>query len=225
MNALEQADIDKINFKGHDSRVVEVRGYQNYNLTPNGVEPINNPTKKRPWVDTKVKSDFFIKLLDEINPTSYADFGSNLGYYVFLLASKGIKSCGVDYNSEYIDLCNVLKKRFDIKNATFNQTKLEWWKEDHDMYDLVTVFNVIHHLYNRTEKYKDMGKLVDDFAIKSYNVVLFEFPTENDSKGHKWTMNTDYSEELFVRAIERRFKKYIRIEGQTEHRPYYLCRL
>ena len=223
MNVLEQADIDKINFKGHDSRIVEVRGYQNYNLTPDSVESLNNPTKKRPWVDTKVKSDFFLKLINEIEPKSYADFGSNLGYYVFLLASRGISSFGIDYNSEYINLCKALQKRFNLKNAKFKQGNLELWTQDKDTYDLVTVFNVLHHLYDRTEKYKNMQKLVDDFALKSYNVVLFEFPTENDSKGHKWTMDTNYSEELFVKAIESRFKKHIRIDGHTEHRPYYMC--
>ena len=86
----------------------------------------------------------------------------------------------------------------------------------------MTVFNVIHHLYNRTEKYMDMGKLLRDFADKA-DIILFEVPTEQDKKGHKWTMDTGYSEALFVSSAETLFTSVKRMPGQTEHRPYYLC--
>jgi len=50
-------------------------------------------------------------------------------------------------------------------------------------------------------------------------------PTEKDKKGYKWPMDTGYSEQLFVKTIERIFSKYVKIEGQTKERPYYLCTL
>ena len=49
-----------------------------------------------------------------------------------------------------------------------------------------------------------MNKLVSSFASKSNKHVLFEFPTERDKKGHKWTMDTDYTEKLFVKAANNR---------------------
>ena len=86
----------------------------------------------------------------------------------------------------------------------------------------MTVFNVIHHLYNRTEQYMDMSKLVGDFQSKA-KTILFEVPTEQDKKGHKWTMDTGYSEALFVDTCNGLFSSVTRMRGQTEHRPYYLC--
>jgi hypothetical protein len=65
--------------------------------------------------------------------------------------------------------------------------------------------------------------LVGDFAMLSKDV-LFEVPTENDPKGHKWTMDTGYTEALFVSSAEKLFDSVKCIPGQTEHRPYYLCR-
>ena len=86
----------------------------------------------------------------------------------------------------------------------------------------MTVFNVIHHLYNRTEKYMDMYRLIKDFADKA-DTILFEVPTELDSKGHKWTMDTGYTEALFYEQALKLFTQVERMPGQTEHRPYYLC--
>lgn len=221
-NTLERGDIESVVFGGHNGTVTEVRGYQNYNITDTGIDALNNPTAKRPWVDTKIKSDFFEKIFTELDPKTYLDFGSNLGYYVFWAAHRGVKSIGVDYNLEYISLCNAIRARHDIERSAFMHSNLQNSVTYILPNDFMTVFNVIHHLYNRTEQYRDMGKLVNTFAILARDV-LFEVPTENDPKGHKWTMDTGYTEALFVSAAEQAFASVKRIPGQTEHRPYYLC--
>lgn len=223
MQTLERGDIESINFGGHNGRVTEVRGYQNYDITDNEIFALNNPTSKRPWVDTKIKSDFFVDVFKDIDPNTYVDFGSNLGYYVFWAAQRGVDSVGIDYNLEYISVCNAIATRHDIEYATFINTNLQNSLSHIMPTDFMTVFNVIHHLYNRTEQYCNMERLVGDFAGLATNV-LFEVPTENDPKGHKWTMDSGYSEALFVKTAQEMFDSIERIEGQTEHRPYYLCR-
>ena len=220
---LERGDIESINFGGHNGRITEVRGYQNYDITDNEIFALHNPTSKRPWTDTKVKGEFFEQIFTDLNPTSYVDFGSNLGYYVFWAAHQGILSTGIDYNLEYVALCDAIKTRHIIDNASFVHSNLEKTASIILKKDFMTVFNVIHHLYNRTEKYMDMERLVRDFANLATDV-LFEVPTENDPKGHKWTMDTGYTEALFVAAANKIFSSVERIPGQTEHRPYYLCR-
>ena len=223
MQILERADIESIQFGGHDSPTTQVRGYQNYDITDSTVTAINNPGPKRPWVDTKIKSADFERIFGLVNPKSYADFGSNLGYYVFKSAQEWrIPSVGVDYNPEYIGVCATIKHRHTVPLAVFKNTNLESWCTAQDTYEFMTVFNVIHHLYNRTERYMDMHKLVSDFASKA-SVILFEVPTEQDKKGHKWTMDTGYSEALFVTVAEDIFTSVTHMPGQTEHRPYYLC--
>lgn len=221
MQTLERADIESITYGGHDSVVTHVRGYQNYDITDQTITPINNPGPKRPWVDTKVKSVDFARVFRSITPRSYADFGSNLGYYVFWAAQEyRIPATGIDYNLEYISVCESIRARHNVVQATFTHTNLENWQDT--VYDFMTVFNVIHHLYNRTEKYMDMSKLLADFASHA-DTILFEVPTEQDKKGHKWTMDTGYSEALFYESALKLFTQVERMPGQTEHRPYYLC--
>lgn len=223
MNTLEKAFIRFVDFGGYNGTETTVRGYQNFTIRDDGIVALPNDQGNHAWTDTKVKSNFFDGILADVNPGSYADFGSNLGYYVYHAALQGIPSMGLDYNAEYTNLCRTIQLRHSISGAEFQQGNLQQWQDTDDRYDLVTVFNVIHHLYNRTEKYQNMQNLVQDFANKSKHAVLFEFPTERDKKGYKWTMDTDYSEALFVDAISKCFDRYTRMPGQTEHRPYYLC--
>ena len=224
MQTLERADIESITFGGHNSPTTQVRGYQNYDITDSTVTPINNPGPKRPWVDTRIKSTDFESVFADIKPRSYADFGCNLGYYVFKAAQEWrIPSVGVDYNAEYLGICSAIRHRHNVPLASFKHTNLESWCMQDDYYDFMTVFNVIHHLYNRTERYMDMGKLIKDFANKA-SVILFEVPTEKDKKGHKWTMDTGYSEALFVETAQEIFSSVEHMHGQTLHRPYYLCK-
>ena len=221
LTTLERADIESITFGGHDSGVTQVRGYQNYDISDEQVLPINNPGPKRPWVDTRVKFEDFHRIFHSVSPKSYADFGSNLGFYVFVCAQEyDIPATGVDYNMEYIAVCESIKARHSASLATFRHTNLQQWQDG--VYEFMTVFNVIHHLYNRTEKYMDMYRLIKDFADKA-DTILFEVPTEQDSKGHKWTMDTGYTEALFYENALKLFNQVERMPGQTEHRPYYLC--
>ena len=221
LTTLERADIESITFGGHDSGVTQVRGYQNYDISDEQVLPINNPGPKRPWVDTRVKFEDFHRVFHSVSPKSYADFGSNLGFYVFVCAQEyDIPATGVDYNMEYIAVCESIKARHSASLATFKHTNLQQWQDG--VYEFMTVFNVIHHLYNRTEKYMDMYRLIKAFADKA-DTILFEVPTEQDSKGHKWTMDTGYTEALFYENALKLFNQVERMPGQTEHRPYYLC--
>ena len=221
LTTLERADIESITFGGHDSGVTQVQGYQNYDISDEQVLPINNPGPKRPWVDTRVKFEDFHRVFHSVSPKSYADFGSNLGFYVFVCAQEyDIPATGVDYSMEYIAVCESIKARHSASLATFKHTNLQQWQDG--VYEFMTVFNVIHHLYNRTEKYMDMYRLIKDFADKA-DTILFEVPTEQDSKGHKWTMDTGYTEALFYENALKLFNQVERMPGQTEHRPYYLC--
>lgn len=222
MQTLERGDIEIINFGGHNGTVTEVRGYQNYNITNGEIVALNNPTSRRPWVDTKIKSNFFKKIFLDLAPKTYIDFGSNLGYYVFWAAHRGIASTGIDYSQEYFSVCNAIKARHKIDCANFINSNLQNSLQHIDPKEFMTVFNVIHHLYNRTEQYMDMEQLVGDFAKLAENI-LFEVPTENDPKGHKWTVGTGYTEELFLSTAGKMFDKVECIAGQTEHRPYYMC--
>lgn len=222
MQTLERGDIESIVFGGHNGTITSIRGYQNFDITDTTVTPLNNPTLKRPWVDTRVKSNFFENILTRIDPSTYLDFGSNLGYYVFNAAHRGILSTGIDYNQEYTSVCNAIKTRHNVVHATFINDNLQNSLTYLTPKDFMTVFNVIHHLYNRTEQYCDMNQLVSDFARLAKDV-LFEVPTENDPKGRKWTVNTGYSEVLFVETAHKLFDSVEYIPGQTEHRPYYLC--
>lgn len=224
MTVTEKADVETVNFGGYNGTTTHVRGYQNYDISDQTIVALKNSTAQRSWTDTHLKSQFFQTVHQSVNPTSYADFGCNLGYYVFWSAQQGIPSLGIDYNSEYVHVCNAIATRHKIASAKFLNSNLTQWCESSPGVDLLTVFNVIHHLYTRTESYCNMHRLLGDLASCAH-VILIEFPTENDSKGRKWTMHSDYSEQLFLDTAWQVFKSIERFPGQTEHRPYYLCQV
>jgi hypothetical protein len=225
MKTLDRADINRIEYGGYYSKVTNVYGYQNYYITDHEITAISNPPSfmPRPWTDTKIKSEFFTNIINDLKPASYADFGCNLGYYVFFSAIAHIPSIGIDYDMEYIGICQSIKARYNLHNASFKNTNLENWCAESDTYDLLTVFNVTHHLYNHTEQYNDMDRLIKDFASKSNQHVLFEFPTERDKQGRRWTKGTNYTEDLFLKTTNKLFSNVKKIAGQTLERPYYLC--
>ena len=44
-----------------------------------------------------------------------------------------------------------------------------------------------------------------------------------NKKGHKWTQDTNYAEEVFLETANKLFTEVKHIPGQTLERPYYLC--
>ena len=73
MKTLERADIENVFFGGHDAATTQVRGYQNYDISDDKIIAINNPSKKRPWTDTKIKSEFWKKIFNDLIPTKIID--------------------------------------------------------------------------------------------------------------------------------------------------------
>ena len=224
MKVSEKADIDSVTFGSYCGTTTAVRGYQNYDISDQSILALKNPTAQRSWTDTHSKAEFFQNIYQSLEPSSYADFGCNLGYYVFWSAQRNVPSTGIDYNSEYVHLCNAIAARHSIANAHFLHSNLENWCRTSRTVDLLTVFNVIHHLYDRTETYRDMHKLLSDLAGRAH-MILIEFPTEKDNKGYKWTQHSNYSEQLFLDTAHQVFQSVVGYPGQTKHRPYYLCRV
>ena len=145
MKTLERADIERIEYGGYYGKVTNVYGYQNYYITDHEITAISNPPSVTcPWTDTKIKSQFFTSIINDLKPASYADFGCNLGYYVFLSAIAHIPSIGIDYNMEYISICQGIKARHNLHNASFKNTNLENWCAESDTYDLLTAVSYTH---------------------------------------------------------------------------------
>lgn len=215
------ADIDSINY--FDDKV-EVRGYQNFNITKNDIMVLGN---KRKWTVTSDKFDIVNSAMSRLGDDvqSYIDIGSNLGLYVFLAKIKyGLASTGVDYNYEYIDACKKINDKFTF-GCDFN---INSFKELDGKYDCVSLLGTIHHLYHRTEQYGELGPIVKKIADITNRYLIIEFPTTKDSKAKKWVnmkrrvKKEEYSLNNFMKYCEQYFINIEKLGGVISQRPIFL---
>jgi hypothetical protein len=214
---LEDADItDAIILDG----CVQVRGYQNYDLTENGVIPIAGGHQ---FAETKKK----LALIDETfkplaGEKSYLDIGSNLGAYVFHAAlSKGWAGTGIDYNADYISVCRSIVKKLDVP-CSFS---VKGFDDIVDTYDVVTMMAVIHHIYGRTGNSKSLNEIACKLSEITNNHCIVEFPNEFDAKSRKWIgddcINKKYSEKQFLASMHNFFPKVKKVGCVIKTRPIY----
>jgi len=216
---LEPADIDTTKYL---DGFVEVRGYQNYNISNKHVDALNIGHS---WTVSKIKYDIVFKVLEGSNSGTYLDIGSNLGMYVFsAYINHGYQATGLDYNKNYINECikinNFLSLSCNFINVPFHS--------QNKTYDVVSCLGVIHHMYQRTESYGSLEKIIsklDQMTIKS---LILEFPTEMDPKAAQWTglssrsVKDEYSLSSFL-EISKKYFKSIKIIGHVnDERPVFL---
>jgi hypothetical protein len=227
-NLQEKADIDEISF--FDKKVV-VKGYQNFEIFDNNIKPI----KKNSYLwNTEKKFKIVSKAFREIvkqnnNIDTFLDIGSNLGLYVFLAKLKfNFNKCyGIDYNQDYIDVCNKISNKLDITNCFFEKTKFSLIE---NKYDCVLAMGLIHHLFHRTEEFGSLDKILSFFSNITNKYLVVEFPTEKDPKAKKWTnisnriKEEEYSKRNFVRFSKKYFKEIKKIDSLSSTRITYLLK-
>lgn len=218
---LEEADIASLNFL--DSKV-EVRGYQNYDVSRNEVMPLS---KGHSWAVTKRKHDLIDQVLGRIvsDVSTYLDIGSNLGIYVFTAKVKyALKATGYDYNEDYIESCKKINQYLSL-DCDF---QIENFSEIDRKFDVVTALGLIHHLYHRTEAYGSLDPILRDLSNITLKYCVIEFPTENDPKAAKWTgmpfrsAQEPYSLRNFHKHAKKYFKNIQMIGEVVPFRPVYL---
>lgn len=222
----EPADIASVSYKDNG---VEVRGYQNFNVSSDSLVPFSHDN--RPLWDTEVKYRLVDKALQVVTQrstvNSFLDIGSNLGLYVFLSRIKYlIPACtGIDYNAKYIETCQDVVNHLALSQCRFEKKS---FNEITSQYDCVLAMGIIHHLFHRTEEYGSLDKILNKFnSIVSTSLIL-EFPTEKDAKAMKWTnipgrnKDEEYSLANFTKYAARYFPKIEKIGEVHKTRLLYL---
>lgn len=198
ISVKEKADIHGLNFKPD---LVEVRGYQNFNIGRNSIQFIDQDSHS--WVDTRLKTELIEKILTEKKCRSYVDFGSNLGVLVFKSAMMGVDSLGVDYNLDYVKVCSAIVHHLQIDNIKFANHTFDFF-EDSKPWDLISLNNIHHHLFGRTEQPMSL-KYINDTVLSKCKWFITQFPTELDPKAIKWTTHFPgcgtYSERDFIEGL------------------------
>ena len=217
---LEPADIVSVSI---DVECTSIKGYQNYEIRNKQLYPL---AEGHGWAKSLAKWKKVNELMALMSPCdTYLDIGSNLGMYVISAElNHGLLSNGIDYNEDYINICNQVSRKNSL-NCTFEHKS---FGEIDASYDCVTALGVIHHLYQRTENYNDLELVMKKFSEIAKNYLIVEFPTEHDSKAAKWTsmafrrkINV-YGEDSFTAAANGKFKIIKKIDGVTPTRPIYL---
>ena len=218
INVHEHADIDAINFLPSG---VEVRGYQNYDIQTNSIQFIEKDSHS--WTDTQQKVKMLEVILAKNKCHSYLDFGSNLGVLVFKACMQNVRSCGIDYNNDYIVICNKILKYLNLQNANFYTDTFNYFHTC-DEWDLISLMNIHHHLYGRTDIPMSL-QTINKTVLKKCKWFLTQFPTELDIKAKKWTTLFKgigpYNREAFISSLDGR---ECIILYESDGRPIFLIR-
>jgi len=218
ISVKETADIQGVNV---NNGLVEVRGYQNFNIGRNSIQFIDQDTHS--WVDTRLKTELVEKILTEKKCRSYVDFGSNLGVLVFKSAMMGVDSLGVDYNLDYVKVCSAIVDHLQIENIKFANHTFDFF-EDSKPWDLVSLNNIHHHLFGRTEQPMSL-KYINELVLSKCKWFVTQFPTELDPKAIKWTNyypgSGTYSRKEFLEGLgDREFHCMY----ESSKRPIFLIK-
>lgn len=222
MTVKEKIEFDPIDYDILDDKIIS-RCYQSYTLTKTTIEP--SKTDVHDWVSTKHKMDVLQKVNDKVNPKTYMDFGSNLGVLVFQMAQKDVYSIGVDYFQQYVDICNKFKNHLKIENCEFICDTFDYFKTRSNIkpIDVISSFNVHHHLWGRTEQPQTLQNINDTF-LKHCNHLLVEFPSQNDKKTKKHMREHpglgEFSEAEFLKTVGK--YKVEKVGQYAKDRPIYL---
>lgn len=215
----ERVDLDLLRF---EQDAVEVRGYQNFILKPNEVIALRAGHR---WAKTDVKARLVCGYLDSIEFESFVDFGSNLGFYPLRSALRAdcIVSHGFDYNPSYILAAKLLAETTGSKAEFF----VGKFGPQERSYDVVLMLGLIHHVFSRTSRFGDLDHIVKRLSELTGCRAIVEFPTEHDDKAAKWTnivgrsVVGEYSEDVFLSAVEKHFAGYELVGYVSEFRPIY----
>ena len=214
----ERADITSLRRSGNDTIV---RGYQNFRVGSSIIEPLN---EGHVFAKTDSKFQIIDHLFSEIGPNkSYCDIGSNLGLYCFLASVKyGWSSTGIDYNPDYLEVSNTISCRYEM-GVEFKE---EIFGNLDGNFDVVSLFAVIHHIFDRTEKFGSLEVIASRLDKITKEFCIIEFPTELDDKAKKWTKReaatSEYSEQKFIDSMQTYFPSYKRLEGVIATRPFFV---
>ena len=204
---------------------VAVRGYQNYDVYSDRVEPLSGG-KQHGWANTRAKFDAVQSAIAHTEGVkTYADLGCNLGLHVFAGAlNHGFESVGFDFEEKYIDVCQMIAAKYNLP-CTFTTKN---FSEINKTYDLVSALGLIHHLYHHTETYGSLDVIIEHFAELTNKYLILEFPNENDPKTAKWVSmkgrirRGEYSERALLGFSREHFSSIINLERVHPKRPMFL---
>lgn len=198
-----------------------IRGYQSFSITKDNIVATDNDTHD--WASTNHKIGLVEQTINELKPKSFMDFGSNLGVLVFKAAQMGVDSIGIDYLEDYISCCNRIKDHLRLDNTVFIHDTFEVFDNYDYQVDVLSIFNVHHHLWGRTEQPQTLQE-INDTLMAHCQHMLVEFPNENDRKALKHMRQHPgkgvYSEKEFLKTVKQYNVK--ELERSAPNRPIYL---
>lgn len=200
----------------------EERTYQHFRFKPGSIEPL-------PTSGTEIKYALFKQhILPEIQGKTYADLGSNHGFFVIKGALEGARmATGLDSNftnnysamktASAVGVTNVDFHTVDIPSPCFKQT-----------FDVVSAYAIIHHLYFWPKEPVSLEEIVGYLADMTNETLFIEFPLTAEHAYEHYDnfqeRKKGYTEDIFRQAMEGRFKTVECLGETIEGRVMYAGR-
>ena len=125
------------------------------------------------------------------------DVGCAQGYLSFNLSKYCKTIDAVDGCLQNINLCNLINRKFNLNNIKFYHTDVLKFEFSHE-YDLIIIFNVIHHICHQNSI-----DITLEFLRKirqESKVSLLELTNRNEN--HEWSTSLPESNEIFTEIFD-----------------------
>ncbi len=202
-------------------------GYQDYLLTPHGVEPRDfdhTLTAKYHLLDPALAPSL-------VSGRTVLDLGANAAFFSFLCLQRGATGAtAVDIEQPYVDMVNEAARALGFANMRAHRSNVEDWQAPADV---VVALALVHWLFDCTARFGDLDAVVDHLAGLARHALVVEWVDADDpaivSFGHlDWRTGTRpgvYDRGVFEQALANRFARVERLGGISATRHLYLARV
>ena len=125
------------------------------------------------------------------------DVGCAQGYLSFNLSKYCKTIDAVDGCLQNINLCNLIKREFNFKNIKFYHTDVLKFEFSHE-YDIVIIFNVIHHICHQ----KSIDVTLDFLRKISQESKVSLLELTNCDENHEWSSSLPESNITFTEIFD-----------------------
>ena len=208
-----------------DNGVTFVNGYQKYYINEITLQPVDE--------QLILKQNLLKPIFEQLSIyDSFVDIGASNGYFTFLAKMCGFKNVTcVEHDVEYIKYINIVNERYPSVIVDAICQKFSHMNSS-IKYDIVCMLALIHWIYSCTEINNNIDNIFNKLSKITKNVLIIEWidPTDPAVKAfdhisyNKDSITGDYTEESFVRAINKYFNSYMILPVyRFNTRKIYIC--
>jgi cyclopropane fatty-acyl-phospholipid synthase-like methyltransferase len=203
---------------------VKIGGYQKYIITKNDIQSIDDNTT------SNYKFEMLLPHIKDVMNKSVLDLGCANGMHMFLsLYSGASEVVGVDMDPNYCDVVQKVIDHYNFDNVNIiNDNVVNYDKKS----DVVIALALVHWIYSCTSFFGSMDKTVKWLRDRTNDTLIVEWTDPDDvaiqflnhTEFNKEYLEEEYSEDNFLKALNKYFDDINFICEYRSTRRIYICK-